>query len=125
MWQSVADLLASGCIREVPEQPYICSPLSVVESSAGKKRLVINLKHLNNFLWKQKFQYEDLRIAMMLYEKGDYLFFFYFKSGYHHVDIVEVHCKYLGFEWDRQFYVFTVLPFGLSSACYMFTKLLY
>ena len=49
--------------------------LSVVESNAGKKRLVINLRHLNRFLWKQKFKYEDLQVAMLLFEKGDYLFF--------------------------------------------------
>lgn len=53
-----------------------------------------------------------------------YLFSFDLKSGYHHVDIAEHHCKYLGFAWGGQFYVFTVLPFGLSTACYMFTKLL-
>ncbi len=122
--QSVADLLAGGCISEVPQEPYICSPLSVVESSGGKKRLVLNLRHLNRFLWKQKFKYEDLRIAMLLFEKGDFLFSFDLKSGYHHVDIADVHCKYLGFAWEGHFYVFTVLPFGLSTACYMFTKLL-
>ena len=43
-------------------------------------------------------------------------------SGYHHIDIADVHEKYLGFCWDRQFYVFTVLPFGLATACYIFTK---
>ena len=35
---------------------------------------------------------------------------------------------YLGFSWgegDRKgFYLFCVLPFGLSTACYVFTKLL-
>ena len=51
----------------------------------------------------------------------DYLFTFDLKSGYHHV---EEHCKYLGFPWHGHFYMFTVLPFGLSSACNMFTKLL-
>ena len=61
---------------------------------------------------------------MLLFEKGDYLFSFDLKSGYHHVDIAEHHCQYLGFAWGGQFYVFTVLPFGLSTACYMFTKLL-
>ena len=122
--QSVADLLVGGCIKEMPSEPFICSPLSVVESSGGKKRLVINLRHLNRFLWKQKFKYEDLRVAMLLFEKGDYLFSFDLKSGYHHVDIALPHCKYLGFAWEGRFYVFTVLPFGLSSACYMFTKLL-
>ena len=32
--------------------------------------------------------------------------------------------RYLGFYWNKQFYVFKVLPFGLSTACYTFTKLL-
>ena len=56
--------------------PVICSPLSVVESSSGKMRFVTNLGCLNKFLWKQKFKYEDLRIAMLLLEKGDFLFSF-------------------------------------------------
>ena len=61
---------------------------------------------------------------MLLFERGDYLFSFDLKSGYHHADIAPPLCKYLGFAWEGHFYVFTVLPFGLSSACYMFTKLL-
>ena len=62
-------------------------------------------------------------MAMLLFEKGDYMFSFDLKSGYHHVDIAKEHWKYLGFSWESRFYVFTVLPFGLSSACYIFTKL--
>ena len=57
----------------------------------------------------------------MLLEKGDFLFSFDLKSGYHHIDIAESDHKYLGFAWDQRFYVFTVLPFGLATACY-FTK---
>ncbi len=71
--QSISELLAGGYIRVVSRQPFVCSPLSVVENSSGKKRLVINLWHLNRFLWKQTFKYEDLRIAMLLFEKGDYM----------------------------------------------------
>ena len=37
---------------EVPALPEICSPLSVVESNSRKKRLVINLRHLNRFYGK-------------------------------------------------------------------------
>ncbi len=122
--ESINDLLATGCILEVPSAPHIRSPLSVVVSSSGKKRLVVNLRHLNRFLWKQKFKYEDLRVAMALFEKGDYLFSFDLKSGYHHVDIRPIHYTYLGFEWGQKFYAFTVLPFGLATACYMFTKLM-
>ena len=32
--------------------------------------------------------------------------------------------KYLGFQWGERCYVFTVLPFGLATACYVITKLL-
>ena len=58
--ESIADLLATGCVEVVAEPPHVCSPLSVVENSAGKKRLVPNLRHVNKFLWKQKFKYKDL-----------------------------------------------------------------
>ena len=122
--QSLSELLQTGCVRVVDSAPHICSPLAVVEGSTGKKRLVINLRYLNQFLWKQKFKYDDLRVALNFFERGDYLFSFDLKSGYHLVDIAVSHKKYLGFEWKGVFYVFTALPFGLSSACYLFTKLL-
>ena len=124
---AVLDLLASNCILKVEDRPFICSPLSVVDVP-NKKRLVINLRHLNSFLWKQTFKYEDLRTALLLFEKGDQAFTFDLKSGYHHVDIHPSCWKYLGFSWEiegvRTYFVFKVLPFGLSSACYFFTKLL-
>jgi len=75
-----------------------------------------------------KFKYEDLRTAMLMFQKADYVFSFDLKSGYHHVDIYEPHRRYLGFSWEihgiKHYYVFAVLPFGLASACYAFTKLL-
>ncbi len=45
-------------------------------------------------------------------------------TGYHHVHICHESQKYLGFEWKGGYYVFTVLPFGLASASYVFSKLL-
>ena len=50
------------------------------------------------------------------------------KSGYHHVDICPDHQQFLGFQWSLKStkmlnFCFTVLPFGLSSAPYLFTKL--
>ena len=118
---AIADLLHSQCIRQVAVKPHVCSPLMVVESSSGKKRLVINLKYLNMYLWKDKFKYEDMRTASMYLEKDDFLCTFDLKSGYHHVDIHVDSQKFLGFEWDRKHYVFfTVLPFGLATACYVY-----
>ena len=41
VYDSVLELLATGCVVESPDAPHICSPLSVVESSSGKIRLVV------------------------------------------------------------------------------------
>ena len=95
---AIEELLQNCCIRKVGVRPHVCSPLSVVSNSRGKKRLVLDLRYLNQFLHKEKFSYEDLRTAMLLFRKEHYLFSFDLKSGYHHVDIHERHQQYLGFE---------------------------
>ena len=50
------------------------------------------------------------------------------KSAYHHISIFPDHCKFLSFAWDMgegvRYFSFQVLPFGLSSAPYIFTKCL-
>ena len=112
---AVADLVKWRCAEEIAEQPYVSSPLSVVENSKGKKKLVVNLRHINQFLWKRKFKYEDLRIAMMLFSPGELMF----------NCLGTVMWKLLchGLEWEQSLYVFSVLAFGLASAPYVFTKL--
>ena len=51
-------------------------------------------------------------------DKADFLFSFDLCRVYHHVDIAKCHWKYLGVEWHGKLYVFTILPFGLSSPRY-------
>ena len=124
----IGRLLETSCIIVIQECPKVCSPLLVVCNEKGKERLVLDLRDLNGYLPKQKFKYEGLSLIPDMCAGGDYFITFDLKSGYHHVDI-HPHCwQYLGFSWVvnavRRFYMFTVLPFGLSTACYVFTKLL-
>ena len=103
------------------ERPVVCSPLSAVHSASKKMRLVIDLRHVNECLWKQKFKYEDM--ALQLMKSGDYMVCFDLKSGYHYIDVhPSHHWTYLGFSWkyeDKERYlVFKVLQFGLATACY-------
>ena len=125
--EAVKELLAYECVVQVDTVPHICSPLSVVVGPADKKRLVLNLKYLNQFLRKDKFKYEDMKTVMQMLVAGDFMFKFDLKSGYHHVSIYKSHWKYLGFCWNAgdgpKYYVFTVMPFGLATACYVFTKI--
>ena len=61
--------------------------------------------------------------------EGDHFTTFDLSSGYHHIEIHPENRKFLGFEWtfedgSTKYFQFCVLPFGLSSACYVFTKVL-
>lgn len=122
--KAVTELCKDNCARKVETRPVVISPLLVVTNRSGKQRLVINLRYVNRFLWKEKFKYEDMRIALTYFDKGHYINTFDLKSGYHHIDIHKDFQKYLGFQWEGQYFVFTVLPFGLATACYVFTKVL-
>ena len=120
-------MLTRGCIREVPVYPQFCNPLHVAVQSSGKLRLILDLSHLNKFIIKKSVKYEDLRTVLQMFSPGMFLFSFDLKSAYHHIDICEEHRIFLSFKWPAsdgvmKFYEFKVLPFGLTSAPYVFTK---
>ena len=96
-------------------------------SEGQKLRLVLDLRNVNPYVNNVKFKYEGLKTASDLLEKDDFMATFDLKNGYHHIPIDENFQGYLGFAWtfadgSTKFYVYTVLPFGLSSASYVFTK---
>ena len=87
------------------------------------------MRQVNLYVFKRKFRCEDVSVALRIFSQGFFLFKFDLKSGYHHVEIFPDHRKYLAFFWDFgdgvvKYFQFTVLSFGLSSAPYLFTKLL-
>lgn len=119
--------LRCRAIEKLSERPHCCNPLTVAEGS--KLRLVLDLRHVNQYVKHHKFCYEDLRTVSELFEEGDYFTTFDLKSGYHHIDINKAHRKYLGFsltfsDGTIRYFQFCVLPFGLSSACFIFTKVM-
>ena len=61
-------------------------------------------------------------------EPTDPLFKSDISQGYDHINIDEQHEKYLGFSWkikgQTRYFVFTVLPFGLTSTPFLFTKVM-
>ena len=98
--------------------------------SAGKQRLILDLRHVNGFIYKQKFKCENLSVATQIFDKDYYLFKFDLKAGYHFIEVFPKHHKYcLAFAWDFgsgkfRFFQFCVLPFGLPSTLFIFTKIL-
>ena len=126
--EAVRDLLKMNCIEELDEAPDIVNPLSLSTQSSGKKRLILDLRHVNLYVYKQKFKCEDLKVALSIISRGYSLFKFDLKSGYHHVEVFPEHRKFLAFRWGFGdgvicYFQFAVLPFSLSSAPCLFTKL--
>ncbi len=125
---AIDELVRKKCVIEVDSVPYCCNPLTVSDRK-DKLRLVLDLRHVNKYIQEFSIKYEDLKFVEKIFEQGFYFQTFDLTSGYHHVGINPEHWKYLGFSWTYAngvtiYYVFVVLPFGLSSACYVFTKLL-
>lgn len=123
--EAVAELLAKGAIMAVSYLPAVLSPLNVVERRS-KLRLIVDFTYLNAFLDTEgtKFKYEGIGTASLACQPDDYMFSVDLESAYHHVDMHESTWNYLGFQWRGQYYVFCVLPFGLCTACWVFTKLM-
>lgn len=120
----IADLLARGSIIQTDRPPLVVNPLNVVEHN-GKLRLILDLVYVNYFIRKEgmKFKYEGIKQASLYFTPDDYMFSVDLEKAYHHVDMHESTWDYLGFAWLGKTYTFTVLPFGLSPACWVFTKL--
>lgn len=122
--QSVNDLLKNGCVVETPFIPHTVNPLSVSKNKQGKKRLILDLRKINKYLWKDKFTFEDWKIGIEYFQKDAFCFKFDLSKSYHHIDIFPQHQQFLGFCVNGKYYCFTVLAFGLSSAPFCFSKCL-
>ncbi|GJP70393.1 hypothetical protein CLOP_g1341, partial [Closterium sp. NIES-67] len=107
-----------------PSATLTCvSPLNVIVQPS-KKRLILDLRHVNSFLSVRRFRYEGLTRVPDLVQEGDWLFTIDLKSGYHHVDIHPAFWRFLGFSLQGQDYQFLSLPFGLATAPFVFTQLI-
>ena len=122
--EAISEVIECSCVSEVDFPPIFINPMHVVQQSSGKCRPSLGLSFLNLFVWKQSVRYEDIRTASDLFQSGYFFFTFDLKSANRRVE--NYHRQYLGFSWCFnsvvKYFVFNVLPFGLSSAPYIFTK---
>ena len=86
---SIGDLLATGRIKEVYGKPHVVNPLTVSEVG-DKKRLILDLSHVNPHVFKNNIKFEDWKIMLQYVHKGDFLFKFDIKQGYHYIDIFDI-----------------------------------
>ena len=91
---TVKELLKSGRIKETRTRPYIVSPLTVAKNSHNKPRLILDLRYVNSFVYKDKIKIDDWRTMQDFVDNKGFLYKFDISQGYHHIDIDENHQKY-------------------------------
>lgn len=126
--ETIIDLLKTGRVSETFSPCTVINPLTVSVNASGKKRLILDLRYINQFIWKQKFKLDDWRVMFEYVRKGDFMFVWDLTSGYHHLDLFLSHQQYFGFSFEfhgqKRYFYFTVLMFGVCTGPYIFTKLL-
>ena len=128
MNDSLNELLSLGCINEVEQIPKFINPLHAAVQSSGKLRLILDLSHFNSFLLKKSCKYEDLKVALQFFEKGNFVFAFDLKSAYHNIELQEDFRQYNSFKWELhgviKYFQFNVFVFGDAEALHVCTKVL-
>lgn len=121
----VGELLQKGAVAKVRDpQGGFHSTLFLVPKKDGRQRSVINLKALNCFIQPQHFKMEGIHTVKELMKPGDWFVKLDLKDAYFTVPMHSSHIKYLRFALQGSTYEFNCLPFGLSSAPWVFTKTL-
>lgn len=118
-------LLQIKAIRKCnPTTGQFISDIFLIPKSDGSMRFILNLKKLNKFVYTEHFKMEDVRTATKLMTKDCFMINIDLKEAYFLLPIHETHTKFLRFYFKDCLYEFVALPFGLSSAPYIFTKIL-
>lgn len=130
MANAIQKLIDLGAIeKREPTIDQFISKIFLAPKSNGGKRFILNLKPLNKFISKSHFKMEDFRTASKLIPLNGYLSTIDLKEAYLLIPIALSDRKYLRFQYEDSSgnlitYEFTSMPYGLSVAPLVFTKVM-
>lgn len=117
-------MLEKGVILPVTKpSPGFYSRIFTVKKKTGGFRPVIDLSPLNKKVVTPRFKMETAKSIRMAIQRGDFATSIDLKDAYFHVPMNKASWRYLRFVWRGIVYQFKALPFGLSPAPYIFTRI--
>ena len=123
--KEIEDLLKKGVIKRIFDvKDCFVSNIFLRPKPNGKFRMIVDLSNLNENVTKNHFKMDHLDVATDMMFENAWFTSIDLKDAYYSLPIHELDQKYLVFQWENKFYRFTSLPFGLSSAPWVFTKTL-
>ncbi len=122
----VQSLLEKQAVEEVLDvaSPGFYSRLFVVPKKNGKLRPVLDLSRLNQFVQVDHFKMETAQSIRDTVQVNDWAVSIDLRDAYLHVPIARPSRKYLRFSCEGRTFQFRVIPFGISTAPRVFTKLM-
>ena len=122
--KGVSTLLEKSAIKTItPNDDQFVSPIfEVPKRDTDEGRVILNLKVLNNYIVKTKFRLESFDVIFSMIRPGDYMVSIDLKDAFHTFGMSPLFFKFLCFEWLGVRYCYTSMPFGLTSAPRVFTK---
>ena len=142
--RGLQSMLDKKAIREIPvspDTPGFYSPIFLVAKESGGWRPILNLKAFNKFVVPPSFRMETLRTVMdCLGEAAQqrrntsehlrdsslsetWAISIDLRDAYFHVAVAPEHTRYIRFAYNGRAFEFLLLPFGLSTAPRVFTRI--
>ena len=106
-----------------PESPGFYGRLFVVPKASGGWRPVLDLSTLNSYLVQRHFRMETASSIRDSIRPRDWVVSVDLKDAYFHLLIHRADRKFLRFTWQGKIYQFRAVPFDLSPAPWLFTKI--
>jgi hypothetical protein len=123
--QEVESLLHKRAIQPVTgTEPGFYSHMFLVRKNSGGWRPVMDLTRLNQYVVRSKFRMVTSANIREVVQQHDWLASLDLTDAYLHIPMHYLSRKFLRFSVEGKAYEFRVLPFGLTTAPYVFTKVL-
>ena len=125
--KEISDLLSKKAIRRASplESPQLFrSSFFLTPKKPDTWRPILNLKPLNKqYIRPRRFRMETLASIIPLLLPNSWATTLDLKDAYLHVPIHPDHQRFLAFTYDNEDFVFQAMPFGLSTAPLVFTRI--
>lgn len=119
----VKDYQGKGITRPIrKEEVKHLSPVFPVPKTDKGYRLILNARRINTIFKKDTYRMETLRTILQQLKPGLWATKIDLKNAYVHIPIWRPHQGYLAFRIEQDHYCFQGLPFGLSFAPQLFTR---